>query len=186
MGNQPKGYYIFMAILGGILIPLSLLATLAYPPFIIVFIIAGICEYILLEKIADFSRYKKMEIEQGKILIRKGYRKICSYFYINEKTETVNIYSKNYKYSQIIDCELVQDNNNRIAHSNTLAVSAVVNYCRRLYINITVDDLKSPNITLNILSNGMSVRVNSNKYNMLMAEANNAMSTLKLIISKNK
>ena len=75
---------------------------------------------------------------------------------------------------------------NRIAHSNTLAVSAVVNYCRRLYINITVDDLNSPNIELNIISNAMSVRVNSNKYNMLMAEANNAMSTLKLIISKNK
>ena len=179
MGNQPKGYYIFMAILGGILIPLSLLLALAVLPPLI-------CEYILLEKIADFSRYKKMEIEQGKILIGRGYRKICSYFYVNEKNETIRIYNTDYKYSQIIDCELVQENNNRIAHSNTLAVSAVVNYCRRLYINITVDDLNSPNIELNIISNAMSVRVNSNKYNMLMAEANNAMSTLKLIISKNK
>ena len=43
MGNQTKGYYIFMAILGGILIPLSLLLALAVlPPLIIVFIIAGI------------------------------------------------------------------------------------------------------------------------------------------------
>lgn len=62
--------------------------------------------------------------------------------------------------------------------------SIETNYCIDLYINITVDDFKSPKLKLNIIRNRRIIK-NSKKYNEMLENANNILSTLKLIIHKN-
>lgn len=132
-------------------------------------------------------------------LFNSGYKKIYNNLYINNKDKTLIINDNKYGFSQIIDCELIENdntinstlgntkgkikNNGKIkSKTNTIAVSS--NYCNELYINITIDDFNNPNIKLDIRGNGM-LSTTSNKYKAVIKKANEVLSMFKLIISKN-
>ena len=64
-------------------------------------------------------------------------------------------------------------------------LSSEIHYCKELYLNITINDLKNPNIRLDIKCTGM-LNTNKSEYKAVMKKANEILSLFKLIISKNK
>lgn len=169
------------------------------PPIIILEIFLGILIYCFIRSI---KKEKQKEEDKKKIeeaLFRQGYKKIYDNIYMNEENKKMNILGKDYGFSQIIECELIETtntisssygnakgklkNNGRIkTKMNTL--SAETNYCNELYINITVEDFENPNIKLNVRGKGI-LATNGEKYKKVIKNANNILSLLKIIISKN-
>lgn len=199
MEIQSKGVYVFLASILAILLVLNLLLCIVMPFLLIVEIIIAICEYFTIRKIKEIKRQilEKEKIENN--LLRNGYKKIFDNLFIDDNRKVLNIYGKDYGFSQIIDCELIQNNstinstlgntkgkiknNGKIkARINTL--SAETNYCNELYLNITIDDLYNPNIKLNVRGVG-ALNTNGEKYKNVINKANEMLSLFKLIISKN-
>lgn len=199
MEIQSKVPYILLAVILAILLVLNLLLCIVIPFLLIVEIIIAICEYFTIRKIKEIKRQmlEKEKIENN--LLRDGYKKIFDYLFIDENRKVLNIYGKDYGFSQIIDCELVENNstinstlgntkgkiknNGKIkSKTNTIAVSS--DYCNELYMNITVDDFNNPNIKLDVRGKGM-LNTTSNKYKDTMKKANEVLSMFKLIILKN-
>lgn len=194
MEKKDNAILIIMAILLGILLFLNLLLIIIIPALIVLEIILFILEYFTIKKIREINQYNKEVLDKRNELISEGYVKIYDSFLINEKKSKLIINGHEYNFSQIIDCELIESNgtfdntfgktkikNNGI---KTHSFSVGTNYCIDLYINITVDDFKSPNLKLNLRSSGLIIK-NSKKYNKMLENANNILSALKLIIHKN-
>ncbi len=194
MEKQDKTALMIIAILLGILLFLNLLLIIIMPALIVLEIILFILEYFTIKKIREINQYNKEVLDKQNELISKGYVKIYDTFFINEKKSKLIINGHEYNFSQIIDCELIESNgtfdntfgktkikNNSI---KTHSLSVETNYCIDLYINITVDDFKSPKLKLNIIRNRRIIK-NSKKYNEMLENANNILSTLKLIKHKN-
>ncbi len=148
-------------------------------------------------KIANKAVTKSIEKENN--LLKQGYRKICDNLYINEKDKKINIQEKVLGFSQIIDCELIENkstinnssgntigeikNDGRIKTKvNTISTETI--YCDELYINITIEDFNAPNIKFDVINKG-HLKTNSAKYKKALENANNILSLLKVIISKN-
>ena len=199
MGTQSTKVYIFLASILAILLVLNLLLCIVMPFLLIVEIIIAICEYFTIRKIKEIKRQilEKEKIENN--LLRDGYKKIFDYLFIDENRKVLNIYGKDYGFSQIIDCELVQNNstinstlgntkgkiknNGKIkARTNTLSTETI--YCNELYLNITVDSIEKPNIKLDVRGLGV-LNTNGEKYKNVISKANEILSLFKLIISKN-
>lgn len=199
MEIQSKGAYVFLASILAILLVLNLLLCIVMPFLLIIEIIIAICEYFTIRKIKGIKRQilEKEKIENN--LLRNDYKKIFDNLFIDENRKILNIYGKDYRFSQIIDCELVQNNstinstlgntkgkikNNGKIKARTNTLSAETNYCNELYLNITVDDLYNPNIKLNVRGVGV-LNTNGEKYKNVISKANEILSLFKLIISKN-
>lgn len=147
-----------------------------------------------------YASEKDEEIEKKDLkLLSGGYKKVHNDLYVNDKEKVLIINNNKYSFSQIIDCELVQNNstinstlgntkgkikNNGKIKARTNTLSAETNYCNELYLNITVDDLYNPNIKLNVRGVGV-LNTNGEKYKNVINKANEMLSLFKLIISKN-
>lgn len=194
-----KGAYIVLSIILGILLVFNLLLIVLSPIFIVFEIIVVICEYRTIKRLKKMKRDDKVRIEKENRLVNNGYQKICTNFFVNEEAKRINIADKEYGFSQIIDCELIENqetiNNtyqkttgkikdNGHIKANTNSFSTQSNYCTELYINVTVDDFKQVNIKLNFRDN-MPLMRNSKRYMKIIKEAEEAIAVLRLIISKN-
>ncbi len=167
------------------------------PPILVIEIFLGILIYCFIRnrKKQEQEELKKKE----KALLEQGYRKVYENLYIDEENKRLNIQGMDYGFSQIIDCELVENsntinssygstkgklkNNGRIK-SKVNMISAETNYCNELYINITVEDFNNPNIKFNIRGKGI-LNTNGVKYKEVLKNANNILSLFKIIIAKN-
>ncbi len=195
-----KGYYQFFKIILIILIVCSLLLSIVMPLFLIFVMLEIWGVVVCSKKLKVIKELEQIDMGLQQHLERQGYRKIYQNLYVNEGSEKINIQGKDYNFSQIIDCELIQSyntlnssygqfhgnikNNGKInSHVNTLGTN--VNYCNELYINITVDDFNTPNIRFNMREDGI-LNTNSKKYKNNMSDANNILSFFKLVIAKNK
>lgn len=147
------------------------------------------------------KKNKKREEDELKNqkLLSEGYNKVYTDLYINESDKCIFIKDKKYAFSQIIDCELIENNNslsstygqtkgkiksNGKIKARTNTLSSEINYCSDLYLNITVDDFNNPNIKLNVRGTGL-LNTSGKKYENVMKKANEILSLFKLIISKN-
>lgn len=160
------------------------------PPIFILEIPIGVLIYCLIRSRKKQKKEQEEKKEKEKILFRQGYRKVYDDLYINEENKKLNILGKDYAFSQIIECELIENNNEisnsygKIKKTRVHTFSTDTNYCNELYINITVEDLENPNIKLNVRGKGI-LETNGEKYKKVLKNANNILSLLKIIISKN-
>ncbi len=195
-----KWWFIVLSII--LLFPIivfDIACIIVVPPILALEIILGISVYCFIRVIKK-EKQKEEEIKKKEeILFRQGYKKIYDNIYMNEESKKLNILGKDYGFSQIIECELIETtntinssygnakgklkNNGKIkTRINTL--STETNYCNELYINITVEDFNNPNIKLNVRGKGI-LATNGLKYKEVLKKANNILSLLKIIISKN-
>ncbi len=189
--KQKKVSCIVLQIFILLLLPFILLLSLVIPIlliFAILLIVLEICigkyKKRLNEKIVKLEKAKK---DLDLFLYENEYEKVITNFYVSHKKKKVMLYDKEFGFSQIVNCELKESNSitqNTIATSNITAFTAQNQYCTECYINVTVDDFKNPNVKLNLKEFGR-VSKSSGKYKTMMSNADNAMSVLKLIISKN-
>ncbi len=159
----------------------------------------GTCGISLIIQLLIMQNKKKkqqiMEEERLKEqrLLSEGYRKIYTNLFIDESNKCILINDKKYGFSQIVDCELIENdtsisntygNTKGKIKSTTSTISAQSDYCGELYLNITVDDFNNPNIKLNVRGTGL-LNTSGQKYRDVMKRANEILSLFKLIISKN-
>ena len=158
---------------------------------------------LLVQFFITYSQKQKAKEKEEKLkeqkLFSEGYNKIYNNLYINEKNKTIIIKDKKYGFSQIVDCELIENDNsisstygntkgkiknNGKIKSRTSTISSENNYCNELYLNITVDDFNNPNIKLDLRGKGI-LNTTGNKYKNVIEKANEILSLFKLIIAKN-
>lgn len=164
----------------------------------------GTCGISLIIQLLIMQNNKKKQImEEERLkeqrLLREGYRKIYTSLFINESDKCISINDKKYGFSQIIDCELIENDSsisntygntkgkiksNGKIKSRTSTISTQTDYCGELYLNITVDDFNNPNIKLNVRGKGL-LNTGGQKYKDVIKRANEILSLFKLIISKN-
>lgn len=161
----------------------------------------GISLIVQLLMLQNKKKAKKREEDELKEqrLLNEGYNKVYTDLYINEGDKCIFIKDKKYSFSQIIDCELIENNNsisstygttkgkiksNGKIKSRTSTISTQTDYCGELYLNITVDDFNNPNIKLNVRGKGL-LNTGGQKYKDVIKRANEILSLFKLIISKN-
>lgn len=196
---QSKGIYIFLASIIAIFLVLNLLLSIVIPVLLILEIIVAICEYFTIRKIKKINNAIQEKERMENKLFKNGYKKIYDNLFINEQKNVVNILGKDYGYSQIIDCQLVQNDssiNNTFGNTKgeikgngkikakTKTISSENKYCNELYLNITVDDFNNPNIKVNVRGLGL-LNTNGERYKKVIEKANEILSLFKLIISKN-
>ena len=70
----------------------------------------------------------------------------------------------------------------KLGNSNNLSIET--KHCNELYLNITVDSFKKPNIKLNVRGLGI-LNTDGERYKNVISKANEILSLFKLIISKN-
>lgn len=179
--KEKKGIYIFLAVLEGTLLILNLFFMIIVPPLIITGIFIGIMLYYTIKKIRNINKQNLKRKNTENNLLKAGYRKIHDDLFLDEENKKLNILGKEYQYSQIIDCELIEKTN---AKTNSFGItngkitrdgkiratsfSTQTNYSSKSYLNITVEDFTNPNILLPIKE-----------------EVNNILSLFKLIIHQN-
>ena len=193
-----KTYCKVMKILLIILVILTLILSIVIP-FLLFFVVLEIIGIVNISKkmkqiMIDEEEQKKIE----KILLGKGYKKLYDNVFMNESTSKLNIANQDYGFSEIIDCEIIEDENSisntygkargKIKKNNkikekTSSYTAQINYCSKLAIKIIVNDLNNPNIIIDIIK--YNVNKNSRKYAQLYSEAQRILSIFKVIISKN-
>lgn len=136
----------------------------------------------ILRKIKKQSQTKEKEKDIDRLMQANGYNKIYKNFFVNEKEKKIILNSKEYGFSEIKDCEIkVEDNVNMYAYKN---IATSQNYCKKLYINIIIDNLSDPNVKLNFISNNR-ISISSNRYRKMYDEAEKVLSILKIIIARN-
>lgn len=194
-----KWWFILLLIIVGIPVLIFEIACLFVAPpiiFLEVVLVLSIYYFKVIKK-QNQTRAKLEEKEQE--ILSKGYRKIYDNLYLNEQNKNLIINDIKYGFSQILDCELIE-NDNTISSSygntkgkiknngkmigKTNAISTSSDYCNELYINITVDDFNNPNIKLDVRGKGI-LNTTSAKYKNVIKKANEIVSLFKLIISKN-
>ncbi len=190
-------------ILASIIIAFPLLifeiaCIIVVPPVLVLEIFLGALIYGFIRNVKKEKQKEEDIKKKEEALFRQGYKKIYDNIYMNEENKKLNILGKDYGFSQIIECELIETtntinssygntkgklkNNGKIkTRMNTLSVGT--DYCNELYINITVDDFNNPNIKLNVRGKGI-LATNGEKYKKVLKNANNILSLLKIIISK--
>lgn len=149
-----------------------------------------------------FSRVKNLlntsskKEEKTEPLIMQGYTKIYANFFINDKTRKLNIFGKEYDFSQIIDCELIEEGKTISSTlgqtkvkslEKTNAVYGTVNFevCKALGISITTNDFNNPRIVLNLKPKKWNISKDSKTYIEAKETAQNIISILKIIIVQN-
>lgn len=195
-----KWWFILLVVIIGIPVLIFEIACIVVVPVILILeLFIALLIWYLVKYTKKQKRIKeKLKIEEQKIF-NEGYKKIYNNLYINDENKMLIINGIKYGFSQIIDCELVENNstinstlgntkgkiknNGKIkSKTNTIAISS--DYCNELYMNITVDDINNPYIKLDVKGKGI-LNTTSNKYKNTMKKANEVLSIFKLIISKN-
>nr|DAR00961.1 MAG TPA: hypothetical protein [Caudoviricetes sp.] len=199
MKKMNQGYYYCLCILLGIIIVCSLLLSIVYSKMLFITVILGVIQAYVIKKIINNKRYIKIQKEEEIKNLNKGYKKIYDNIYLKKEENKIKINNKDYKFSQIIDCELVTENNSvnttfgkdkgKLKNNGKIKVKSVATtlnteYCNNMYINVIVDDIEEPNIKINLRKNGL-IYVNGKKYKEMKEAGNKIVATLKLIISKN-
>ncbi len=158
---------------------------------------------LIIQLLIKQNNKKKQIMEEERLkeqrLLSEGYRKIYTSLFINESDKCISINDKKYGFSQIIDCELIENDSsisntygntkgkiksNGKIKSRTSTISTQTDYCGELYLNITVDDFNNPNIKLNVRGKGL-LNTGGQKYKDVIKRANEILSLFRLIISKN-
>ena len=173
----------------------------------IVYILSGILAIctcgisLIVQLLISQNKKKNKKREEDELkeqkLLSQGYNKVYTDLYINESDKCIFIEDKKYSFSQIVDCELIENNNsisstygttkgkvksNGKINARTNTLSSEINYCSELYLNITIDDFSNPNIKLNVRGKGL-LNTSGKKYKNVMKKANEILSLFKLIMS---
>lgn len=183
-----------------IILVISTLILCIVAPFLLIFVVLEIIGIVSMTKrIGQIKKDKEEQNRIEKMLLERGYKKIYDNIFINEDTCKLNIMNQDYGFSDIIDCEIIENEQNisntygqtngRIKSNNkikarTNSYATQIEYCSRLAIKMTIQDLNNPNIIIDIIK--YNVNKNSKKYAQLYSEAQRILSVFKVIISKNK
>lgn len=181
-GNKKKPIYKkkwFIAFCIVISIPIIIfeIACISVAPSILILeIILALSIVILAKAIKKEKSQKKIKLQKERGMIQQGYKKICESFYINNKENKLKILDNVYGFSQIIDCELIED--------YTSYQTTQLEICTELGVNITTNDFNNPRIMFDCKCK-KNVAKNSKAYKDALNNAQNIISTLKIVISQN-
>lgn len=199
MKNLSKGVIIFILILTLTGVICSLLLSIINPFFLIMVIIFGIYLYKSIKELSTMKKEKQNNLENEVKYRKMGYSRLYDNLLVNEREQSIIINNNAYKFNQIIDCELISNTdvnsmsygqtrgklkNNGKLKSSTIHTSSQVEYCRTLYINITINDINNPLEVIDYRGRGM-LNVRSEEYKKRLQMANKSLSGLKIIISRN-
>ncbi len=170
---------------------ISFALMFVFPPFFFL----GIA-FLMLNSTVKQQRKLRGKIDIENKLLKQGYKKICNEFFVNNDEHKLNILGNVYGFSQIIDCELIENGStlsyttgtSKIKHNNKANLSyttSQIESCTDLAINITVDDFNNPRIVFDCKYGKRNISKNSKEYKEYMNNAQNIISTLKIIISQN-
>lgn len=173
-----------------LLIIASAILMFIFPPFILLMLLLIIYKFNI--KNQKRLRYK---LDKENNLIRQGYNKVCKGFFVNNNEHKLNILDKVYGFSQIVDCELIEDGTaisqtigktkiKNIKKAKTRYQTTQLEICTGLGVNITTNDFNNPRIMFDC-KYGKNITKNSKSYNEALNNAQNIISTLKIVISKN-
>lgn len=188
-------YYRILRILLIILVFGSLLLSVVMPMLLIGVIIEIVFIVLTSKKIKQIKNERIKQQKKENNLIRQGYKKVCKGFFINNNEHKLNILDKVYGFSQIVDCELIEDGTaifqtigktkiKNIRKAKTKYQTTQLEICTGLGVNITTNDFNNPRIMFDC-KYGKNVIKNSKAYNEALNNAQNIISTLKIVISQN-
>mgnify|MGYP004630209133 CR=1 FL=1 len=169
---------------------ISFTLMFVFPPFFFL----GIA-FLMLNSTVKQQRKLREKIDKENTLLKEGYKKICDEFFINNDEHKLNILGNVYGFSQIIDCELIENRStlsytmgtSKIKYNNKANLSYMTSQlesCNDLEINITVDDFNNPRIVFDCKYGKRNISKNSAEYKEYMNNAQNIISTLKIVISQ--
>lgn len=161
-----------------------------FPPFFFL----GIA-FLILNSTVKQQRKLRKKIDKENMLLKEDYKKICDDFFVNNNEHKLNILDKVYGFSQIVDCELIEDGTSisqtigktkikNIKKAKTRYQTTQLEICTGLGVNITTNDFNNPRIMFDC-KYGKNITKNSKAYNEALNNAQNIISTLKIVISQN-
>lgn len=191
-----KWWFIVLATIVAIPVLVFEIACIAVVPAVLPLeIVLGISIFALVKACKKQKKLKESRLQKEREMLRQGYKKIYNDFFINDKEHKLNILDRVYGFSQILDCELVEDGtsisntigNSKIKSSRKMKTNYTTiqtNLCTTLFINITTTDMNNPRIIFNLKDKG-GISKSSKKYKEAVNNAQNIISLLKIIIAKN-
>lgn len=164
--------------------------SILIPEIILVFSIYG-----LVKVHKNKKRQKELKLQKERMMAQQGYKKICDNFFINNEEHKLNILDKVYGFSQILDCELVEDGtsisstigNSKIKSAKKMQTNYTTvqtNLCTTLFINITTTDINNSRVIFDCRY-GKNFTKSSRSYKEAINNAQNIISILKIIIAQN-
>lgn len=102
-------YYQVLRILLIILVIGSLFLSVIMPMLLIGVVLEIIFIFLTSKKIKQIKNEQIIQQKKENNLIRQGYKKVCTGFFVNNEEHKLNILDKVYGFSQIVDCELIED-----------------------------------------------------------------------------
>lgn len=178
-----------------ILIPLTLLVSIVMPLLLLVVLVEITSLKSITKKIKEIKENQIKQQNKENELLKQGYKKVCPQFFVNDKENKLNILNEIYGFSQIVDCELIDDEksiyqtigNTKIKNINkakTTYYTTQLGICANLGVNITTTNFNNPRIMFDC-KYGKTIYKNTNAYKEALNNAQNIISTLKAVISKN-
>lgn len=151
--------------------------------------------FLVLNSVVKKQKRLRKELDKENSLIKQGYKKVCPSFFVNNNEHKLCILDKVYGFSQIVDCELVEDENvisqtigktkiKNIKKAKTKYQTTQLEICTNLGVNITTSDFNNPRIMFDC-KYGKNITKNSVQYKEALNNAQNIISTLKIVISQN-
>lgn len=192
-----RWWFIVLMVIISIPIIIFEIACIAVAPSILVLeLILALLIYVLVKAVKREKKRKELKLQKERNLIQQGFKKLCDNFYINEEEHKLKILDTVYGFSQILDCELIECGtsisntvgNSKIKGSKKMKTNYTTfqtNLCTTLSLNITTTDINNPRIIFNCKYGKRSILKDSKKYKEYMNNAQNIISTLKIIISQN-
>lgn len=172
-----------------ILIIASVILMFIVPSFIFLAIFLG-----MLKKYIKQQKEQRELLDKENKLLKQGYKKICKDFFVNDKEHKLNILDITYGFSQIIDCELIEDGTSilqtirktkeNIIRAKTTYTTAQFEICTGLVVNITTNNFENPRIIFDC-KYGKNIQKNSKLYREALNNAQNIISILKIVIAQN-
>nr|DAW37640.1 MAG TPA: Short C-terminal domain [Caudoviricetes sp.] len=173
-----------------ILIIASVFLMFVFPPFIFLIIFLSIYKF-------NIKKQKKLryELDKENSLIKQGYNKVCKGFFIDNNKHKLNILDREYGFSQIIDCELIENGTSisqtigrtkvkNVRKLNTRYQTTQLDICTDLGVNITTNDFNNPRIMFDCKYEKNFTK-NSKAYREALENAKNIIATLKIVIAQN-
>ncbi|MCI8470340.1 MAG: SHOCT domain-containing protein [Clostridia bacterium] len=157
------------------------------PPILLLQIFLGITIYYFIRSMKKQKKEKEEEKQKELNLYRQEYKKICQGFFVNDKEHKLNILGTEYGFSQIIDCELIEDGTSisqTFGKAELKYTTTQVKICTKLFVNITTNDFENPRIIFDC-KYGRNIQKNSKAYKEALNNAQNIISVLKIVISQN-
>ncbi len=124
------------------------------------------------------------------------------FFYINEKEQKVKINNHEYNFKDILSYELLTDDSSVLKTNTGSALTKLllfgdiiggttskkknINYCTKLQIKITINNLSNPTEYINFMVGFNKLKKGSILYNRASEDANECLSLLTIITNYNK